>query len=176
MSKTLTGESPEVSGIFSTDPLVNLEHFDTNFMGAADCGYIVSTEQPTKKWILRGWNLRGLTWKLYYCISEKVNWKVGGHYRVRSRLNSESHDGKIALKFPLVWKITNYSKFCDDSIFIFTLNAYHYLNWVTKVWTTQNWPENWPEFFIIWRDLLQFIKVREKVSEFQWIQHQIEVT
>ena len=50
----MNGKSPEVSGIFSTDPLVNLEHFDTNFMGAADCGYIVSTEKPAKKRILRG--------------------------------------------------------------------------------------------------------------------------
>ena len=48
------GKSPEVSVIFSTDPLVNLENFDTNFMGAADCGYIVPTEKPAKKWILRG--------------------------------------------------------------------------------------------------------------------------
>ena len=53
MGKTVNGKSPEVSGIFSKDP-VNLEHFDTNFMGAADCGYIVSTEKPAKKWILRG--------------------------------------------------------------------------------------------------------------------------
>ena len=49
VGKTVNGKSPEVSGIFSTDPLVNLEHFDTNFMGAADCGYIVSTEKPAKK-------------------------------------------------------------------------------------------------------------------------------
>jgi len=44
----------EVSRIFSTDPLMNLEHFDTNFIGAADCGYMVSTEKSAKKWILRG--------------------------------------------------------------------------------------------------------------------------
>ena len=30
------------------DPLVNFEHFDTNVMVAADCGYMVSTEKPTK--------------------------------------------------------------------------------------------------------------------------------
>ena len=54
VGKTVNGKSPEVSVIFSIDPLVNLEHFDTNFMGAADCGYIVSTEKPAKKWILRG--------------------------------------------------------------------------------------------------------------------------
>ena len=33
---------------------MNLEHFDTNFMGAADCGYMVSTKKSAKKWILRG--------------------------------------------------------------------------------------------------------------------------
>ena len=30
-------------------------------MGAADCGYMVSTKKPAKKWILRGLKLRGLT-------------------------------------------------------------------------------------------------------------------
>ena len=69
MGKTVNGKSPEVSGIFSTDPLVNLEHFDTNFMGAADCGYIVSTDKPVKKWILRGWKLRGLTWNRINTLS-----------------------------------------------------------------------------------------------------------
>ena len=46
VGKTLNGKSPEVSGIFSKDPLVNLEHFDTNLMGAVDCGYMVSAEKP----------------------------------------------------------------------------------------------------------------------------------
>ena len=52
---------------------------------------------------------------------------------------------KIRIKFPLFWKVTNdycvRQKFWNDSIFIFTLNAYHYLSWVTRILTTQNWPE-----------------------------------
>ena len=59
MGKTVNGKSPEVSGIFSTDPLVNLEHFDSNFMGAADCGYIVSTEKPAKNGFYVGKNCVG---------------------------------------------------------------------------------------------------------------------
>ena len=62
MGKTVGGKSPEVSRVFLKDPLVNFEQFDTNLMGAADCGYIVSTKKSVKKWILRGWKLRGLTW------------------------------------------------------------------------------------------------------------------
>ena len=38
MGKTVGGESPEVSRVFSKDPVVNLKHFDTNLKGAADCG------------------------------------------------------------------------------------------------------------------------------------------
>ena len=34
----MNGKSPEVSGIFSKDFLVKLEHFDTNLMGAVNCG------------------------------------------------------------------------------------------------------------------------------------------
>ena len=61
MGETVGGKSPEVSRVFSKDPLMNSEHFDTNLMGAADCGYMVSTKKPAKKWILRGLKLRGLT-------------------------------------------------------------------------------------------------------------------
>ena len=49
MGETVGGKSPEVSRVFSKDPLANSEHFDTNPMGAADCGYIVSTEKSAKK-------------------------------------------------------------------------------------------------------------------------------
>ena len=38
VGQTVSGKSPVVSRIFLKDPLVNLEHFDTNLMGAADCG------------------------------------------------------------------------------------------------------------------------------------------
>ena len=48
MGETVGGKSPEVSRVFSKDPLVNLEHFDTNLMGAADCRYMVSTKKPSK--------------------------------------------------------------------------------------------------------------------------------
>ena len=34
----MNGKSPEVWRIFSKDFQVNLEHFDTNLMGAVDCG------------------------------------------------------------------------------------------------------------------------------------------
>ena len=40
MGETVGGKSPEISRVFSEDPLMNLEHFDTNFMSAADCGYV----------------------------------------------------------------------------------------------------------------------------------------
>ena len=33
---------------------MNFEHFDTNLMGAADCGYMVSTEKPVKKIDFKG--------------------------------------------------------------------------------------------------------------------------
>ena len=62
MGETVGGKSPEVSRVFSKDPLMNSEHFDTNLMGAADCGYMVSAKKPAKKWILRGLKLRGLSW------------------------------------------------------------------------------------------------------------------
>ena len=48
VSKTVNGKSRVVLGIFSTDPLVNLEHFDTNLMGVADCGYMIMTKKPSK--------------------------------------------------------------------------------------------------------------------------------
>ena len=38
MGETVGGKSPEDSWVFSKDPLVNLEDFDTNFMGAAKSG------------------------------------------------------------------------------------------------------------------------------------------
>ena len=41
----MNGKSLEVPGIFSTDSLVNLEYFDTNLMGAADCVYMVLTQK-----------------------------------------------------------------------------------------------------------------------------------
>ena len=34
LDTTVGGKSPEVSRVFQKDPLVNLEHFDTNLMGA----------------------------------------------------------------------------------------------------------------------------------------------
>ena len=37
MGKTVSGKSPEVLTVFSKDSLLNLEHFDTNLKGAADC-------------------------------------------------------------------------------------------------------------------------------------------
>ena len=61
MGETVGGKSPEVSRVFSKDPLMNSEHFDTNLMGAADCGYMVLTQKPPQKLILRRWKLRGLT-------------------------------------------------------------------------------------------------------------------
>ena len=53
MGETVGGKSSEVSRVFSKDPLMNSEHFDTNLMGAADCSYMVSAKKPAKKWILR---------------------------------------------------------------------------------------------------------------------------
>ena len=38
MGEPVGGKSLEVSRLFSKDLLVNLEHSDTNLMGAADCG------------------------------------------------------------------------------------------------------------------------------------------
>ena len=38
MGKTVYGKSPEILRVFSKDSLFNLEHFDTNLKGAADCG------------------------------------------------------------------------------------------------------------------------------------------
>ena len=61
MGETVGGKSPEVSRVFSKDPLVNLEHFDTSLKGAADCGYMVLTQKPPQKLILRGLKLRGLS-------------------------------------------------------------------------------------------------------------------
>ena len=49
VGKSVGGKSREVSTIVSKDPLENLEHFDTNLMGAADCGYMVVTKKPSKK-------------------------------------------------------------------------------------------------------------------------------
>ena len=49
MGETVGGKSPEVSRVFSKDPLMNSEHFDTNLMGAADCGYMVSAKKPARK-------------------------------------------------------------------------------------------------------------------------------
>ena len=60
MGKTVGGKSPEASKVFPKDPLMNLKHFDTNLMGAADCGYMVLTKKTSKKWLLRGLNLRRL--------------------------------------------------------------------------------------------------------------------
>ena len=44
----MNGKSTEVSGFFSTYPLVNFEHFDINIIGAADCDYMVVTKKPPK--------------------------------------------------------------------------------------------------------------------------------
>ena len=41
----LGGKSPEVLRVFSKDPLVNLEHFDTSLKGAADCVYMILTQK-----------------------------------------------------------------------------------------------------------------------------------
>ena len=38
VGETVRGKSPEVLRVFSKDSLLNLEHFDTNLKGAADCG------------------------------------------------------------------------------------------------------------------------------------------
>jgi len=48
VGETVGGKSPEVSRVFSKDPVVNLEHFDTSLMGAADCAYVVLTKKPSK--------------------------------------------------------------------------------------------------------------------------------
>ena len=48
MGETVDGKSPEVSTIVSKDPLVNLKHFDTNFMAAVDCGYMVVTKKRSE--------------------------------------------------------------------------------------------------------------------------------
>ena len=61
VGESVGGKSPEVSRVFSKDPLINLEHFNTNLMGAADCGYMVLTKKPPQKLILRGLKLRGLS-------------------------------------------------------------------------------------------------------------------
>ena len=46
MGETVGGKSPEVSRVKRS--AVNLEHFDTNLMGAANCGYMVSAEKRVK--------------------------------------------------------------------------------------------------------------------------------
>ena len=47
VGETLGGKSQEVSRVFSKDSLVKFEHFDTNFMGAANHGYmVVTTKRP----------------------------------------------------------------------------------------------------------------------------------
>ena len=56
MGETVGEKSPEVSRVFSKDPPVNLEHFDTNLMAAADCGYMAVIKKPSKKWFYVGWN------------------------------------------------------------------------------------------------------------------------
>ena len=43
----------------SEDSPVNFEHFDTNLMGAADCGYIVSTKKSVKNGFYGGENCVG---------------------------------------------------------------------------------------------------------------------
>ena len=61
MGETVGGKSPEVSRVFLKDPLVNLVHFDTNLMVAADCGYMVLTLKLPQKLTLRGLKLHGLS-------------------------------------------------------------------------------------------------------------------
>jgi len=51
--RNLEWEVSRSFGLISTDSLVNLEHFDINLMGAADCGYMVD-QKNDQKWILRG--------------------------------------------------------------------------------------------------------------------------
>ena len=48
VGKTVGGKAPEVLRAFSTDSPLNLEHFDSNLMGAADFGYMVMTKKPSK--------------------------------------------------------------------------------------------------------------------------------
>ena len=38
LGKTVAGKSPEVLMVFSNFSILNLDHFDTNLMGAASCG------------------------------------------------------------------------------------------------------------------------------------------
>jgi len=38
VGKTVNGKPREVLRVFSKDSPLNLEHFDTNLKGAADCG------------------------------------------------------------------------------------------------------------------------------------------
>ena len=61
MGETVGGKPPEVLRVFSKDPLMDLEHVDTNLMGAADCGYMVFTQKLPQKSILFAWKLRGLS-------------------------------------------------------------------------------------------------------------------
>ena len=60
MGETVSRKAQEVSRVFLNDPLLNLEQFDPNLMGAADCCYIVLTKKLSKKALLRGLNLRKL--------------------------------------------------------------------------------------------------------------------
>ena len=62
--------------------------------------------------------------------------------------------GKLLMTFPFNKKSEN------DSIFIFTLNAFDYLSWVTRVWTTQNWPE-----FYIFEKMERLITVYKSPGE-----------
>ena len=48
MGETVNGRSSEVAEIFLTESLMNLEHFDTNLMGSADCGYLIVTKNRPK--------------------------------------------------------------------------------------------------------------------------------
>ena len=55
------GHRPASLNSFYDDSFLNLQHFDTKLMGAAQRGKKVMAKKPAKKWILRGWKLRGLT-------------------------------------------------------------------------------------------------------------------
>ena len=59
VGETVGEKSPEVSRVFSKDSLLNLEYFDTNLKGAADCGKKFWIKNRPKNENYGGWNCVG---------------------------------------------------------------------------------------------------------------------
>ena len=60
MGETVGGKSPEVSRVFSKDPLVNLEHFDTNLMGAVESTVLTAVMKNSLSIVRVSWQNFGI--------------------------------------------------------------------------------------------------------------------